>query len=88
MSANNNNEPSKVSGRFHSAKGAISETIGDMTGSKSMKDSGTQERTAGEAETKTAQAKGYADGTADRIGGKKDAVVGAVTGDRQQEASG
>jgi uncharacterized protein YjbJ (UPF0337 family) len=73
---------------MHSAKGSVLETIGDMTGNKSWKESGKQEQATGEAEAKAAQAKGYAEGTVDRIGGKKDAVVGAVTGDGQQEASG
>ena len=59
-----------------------------MTGSKSWAESGKQEHAAGEAEVKAAQAKGYAEGTVNLIGGKKDTVVGAVTGDRQQEASG
>jgi hypothetical protein len=59
-----------------------------VTGIKSWKDSGNQEHTAGEAEVQAAKSKGYTEGTLDRVGGKKDGVVGAVAGDRQQEAAG
>jgi uncharacterized protein YjbJ (UPF0337 family) len=62
--------------------------VGDLTGAKSWTDSGKQEHTSGEAEYNAAQAKGYAEGTIDRLGGKKDAVVGAIAGDRKQEVSG
>jgi len=62
--------------------------VGDLTGAKSWTDSGKQEHTSGEAEYNAARAKGYAEGTLDRLGGKKDTVVGAVAGDREQEASG
>ena len=62
--------------------------IGNATGLESWQQSGREEHAQGEAEYKAAQAKGYAEGTIDRMGGKKDAVVGALTGDRQQEASG
>jgi hypothetical protein len=35
-----------------------------------------------------ARAKGYVEGTVDRLGGTKDAVVGTISGDRQQETAG
>lgn len=79
---------SKATGQYHSLKGTVVETVGDMTGAKSWSDSGKQEHAAGETEYKAAQAKGYAEGLKDNITGKKDTVVGALTGDRQQETAG
>ncbi|PPR06523.1 hypothetical protein CVT24_001442 [Panaeolus cyanescens] len=89
-SANNtfSGEPKKTTGQFHSAKGTAVETIGNVTGATSWQQSGKEEHAAGEAEYNAAQAKGYAEGTKDRIGGKKDNIVGSITGDRSQEIQG
>lgn len=59
-----------------------------MTGSQSWQRAGAEEHAQGEREYNAAQAQGYAEGTKDRVGGRKDAVFGAITSDREQEARG
>ncbi|KAJ7085131.1 hypothetical protein B0H15DRAFT_847211 [Mycena belliarum] len=81
-------EPSQVNGQIHSVKGTLVEAVGNATGATSWQQSGKEEHVAGETEQKAAQAKQYAEGVSDRVGGKIDSVVGAVTGDKAKQASG
>jgi uncharacterized protein YjbJ (UPF0337 family) len=62
--------------------------MGNATGMTSMQNSGKQEHAEGEAEVKGAQAKGMMEGMMDRAMGMKDSIVGSVTGDQAQQASG
>ena len=78
----------KSTGQLHSAKGAILETVGNLTGNQNLKQSGREEHAAGQREVEAAKAKNVAEGVTDRAVGKKDAVVGGLTGDRSQEIAG
>jgi uncharacterized protein YjbJ (UPF0337 family) len=62
--------------------------IGNVTGMKDWRRDGQAEHRAGEAEYDAARSKGYVEGLGDRISGKKDAVLGAVTNDKSQQAQG
>ncbi|KAJ7200319.1 hypothetical protein GGX14DRAFT_466621 [Mycena pura] len=81
-------QPSKASGQFHSVKGTVVEMIGHMAGAPTWQQAGRDEHVAGEAEIQAAEAQAYVQGTLDRGQGKLDAVVGAVTGDREREVAG
>ncbi|EKM78206.1 hypothetical protein AGABI1DRAFT_114563 [Agaricus bisporus var. burnettii JB137-S8] len=88
---NNNtstSEPSKANGRLHSVKGSAKETIGKVTGSKNLQQSGKEEHALGEAEYIAGQVKGYAQGTIDEIAGKGESTVGSITGNKTQQFSG
>ncbi|KAJ3875696.1 mismatched base pair and cruciform DNA recognition protein [Lentinula edodes] len=89
MSSNQtSSEPSKTNAQLNSTIGTAKEVFGNTIGGDSWIQAGKEQHARGEAEYNAAQAKEYADGTIDRAGGKKDAVVGALTGDRQQQLAG
>ncbi|GFZ43375.1 hypothetical protein JCM24511_01095 [Saitozyma sp. JCM 24511] len=97
--SNDWSEPSKTNGQINSVLGQAKELVGSaieagyqaVGGSSepsSFTTTGKEQHAKGEAEIKAAEAKGYVEGLGDRISGKKDAVVGAVTGDKTQQAAG
>ncbi|KAG9007651.1 hypothetical protein FRB90_009313 [Tulasnella sp. 427] len=80
--------PSKTTGQKDSTMGSLKETVGNTFGASNMAQRGREQHAHGEAEVKAAKAEGYAEGTTDRMVGKKDSVVGAVTGDTTQQTAG
>ncbi|KII92488.1 hypothetical protein PLICRDRAFT_695841 [Plicaturopsis crispa FD-325 SS-3] len=86
--SSSDSQPNKTTGQYHSAKGTAVEAIGNATGATSWQTSGQQEHAEGEAEYDAARAKGYVEGAGDRLAGKKDNIVGAVKGDKEQQLSG
>eukprot|EP00299_Pterocystis_sp_00344_P000857 c10450_g1_i1.p3 GENE.c10450_g1_i1~~c10450_g1_i1.p3 ORF type:complete len:113 (-),score=15.58 c10450_g1_i1:77-382(-) len=79
---------SKASGQTNSILGNIQETLGNLVGSNDTAKDGAKRHAEGEGEYKAAQTEGWVEGVGDRVSGKKDAVVGAVTGDKTQQTSG
>ncbi|KAL7007262.1 hypothetical protein EMMF5_003101 [Cystobasidiomycetes sp. EMM_F5] len=93
MSSTNNSsaEPSKANASYNQTVGSAKQTVGslvDTTLGTDLQQQGQTQYNEGVAEQKAAEAEGYIKGTADRVEGKINNVVGAVTGDRQQQAEG
>jgi len=80
--------PSKPAGQLHSVKGTVVETVGNLTGSANLQQSGREEHAAGETEVTAANTKLQTDAVKDKVTGVKDSVVGAVTNDKSQQAQG
>ncbi|KZV98344.1 hypothetical protein EXIGLDRAFT_607087 [Exidia glandulosa HHB12029] len=78
-------EPTKTNGQIKSVQGTATQLVGNVLGSEEWQASGQRTHAEGEAETKAAETKGYAEGTFDRVKGRFDNVVGAVTGDKTQQ---
>ncbi|KAH8923204.1 hypothetical protein BT69DRAFT_1350294 [Atractiella rhizophila] len=86
--SDNNKNPSKFNAQVNQTIGGVKETVGHTLNLHNLAQSGTEQRHRGEAEKEAAKAKGYAEGTGDRVTGKKDNIVGALTNDRDQQMSG
>ncbi|KAK9803555.1 hypothetical protein WJX73_009114 [Symbiochloris irregularis] len=70
------------------AQGQAEKLVGDVTGANDWKASGEKHIAEGNSEVKAAQAKGYAEGTKDRVHGKVQELGGKITGDNSKEAEG
>ncbi|KDN35160.1 hypothetical protein RSAG8_11805, partial [Rhizoctonia solani AG-8 WAC10335] len=88
MSDTTTQQPNKLNGQVHSIKGTLVEVIGNLFGWTSWIESGRKEHEAGEAEITAAQAQAFAEGTIDRVAGRKNAIVGAIVGDEAQQNAG
>ncbi|KAG7094918.1 hypothetical protein E1B28_005724 [Marasmius oreades] len=78
----------KTTGAYHNVKGNVKETVGNMTGSHDMQRQGLEEQARGEHDYDAARIKGFNEGAMDSALGKKEALVGAATGDSSQQAKG
>ena len=63
--------PPKASGQYHSVKGTGVESVGNPTGAASWQQSGKEEYDSGEANTDSAQARGYVEDTMTESRGRR-----------------
>lgn len=69
FSSNMPDAPSKVSGNMTAAGGSVKETVGKAIGNESMQCQGAGQKAQGNAEVEAAKAKGYAQGTGEKMAG-------------------
>ncbi|KAK0480756.1 mismatched base pair and cruciform DNA recognition protein [Armillaria novae-zelandiae] len=78
--------PNKSPGRYHTMKGNIIETVGKLTGSKGLQQSGAEERRGKDTEYDVARAQGYAEGSRDRAADYED-IIASLTRDKSQQGN-
>lgn len=77
-------KPSKMNGASEQIIGSAKSALGSVTGNETIKQSGDEQSTKGDAEYKTAQAKQKAEATKDSIEGSAREHIGGLFSDDQK----
>lgn len=70
------------------AAGSLKQTVGKALGNESMQCEGAGKKAQGNAEVDAAKAKGYAEGTGEKLSGNIKSGVGSMIGNKSMEAKG
>ncbi|KCV70274.1 hypothetical protein H696_02604 [Fonticula alba] len=82
------NHPSKISGQWETAKGAVNEAYGKMVGNESIRAQGVAQKAAGQAELAAARSKQATDAACDQMVGTAKEAAGRAAGDKKLAAEG
>jgi uncharacterized protein YjbJ (UPF0337 family) len=80
--------PSKITGNYNAAVGAVKEMVGSTLGYTELEKSGAQQRLDGNAEIEAAKASEYVSGAGDKVKGTVKENIGSTLGDEKMEAQG